>query len=256
MTLKRSLLFLSIVALLSPVAACSHRAVGPAVGSPGVSPPAASKNGATSILFIGNSYTYYHELPQILAELAAGTRVIQTERETAGGQTLQWHYGDGAGKGPVAIARKKWDFVVLQEHSMRPLKEPETFVRYAVLLDQLVDAAGAQTIFYETWARKATPELQPQYDEGYGQVARVTHARLAPVGAAWARVRAERPDIELFDADGSHPTYAGSYLGACVFYGLILGQSPEGTPALKVSADVAAYLQRTAWQTLSAAAVK
>ncbi len=247
--LRRRFLGVAALAVFATGGACSHRAAAPPAA-------AALTPGATSILFIGNSYTYFNELPQLLTQLAAGKRVLQTERETAGGQTLEWHYGNGGGPGPAAIRKRKWDFVVLQDHSLRPLNDPDKFAQAAVLLDHVVDEGGAQTVFYETWARKATPALQPRYDEGYGQVAQVTHAYLAPVGAAWARVRAERSDIELFNVDGSHPTYAGSYLGACVFYAVILDQSPVGAPPLDLPAEVAAYLQRTAWQTVSTSVVR
>jgi hypothetical protein len=50
------------------------------------------------------------------------------------------------------------------------------------------------------------------------------------VGYLWSIVRQERPTLELWQADGSHPSVAGTYLAACVFYALIFRQSPEGLP--------------------------
>ena len=40
---------------------------------------------------------------------------------------------------------------------------------------------------------------------------------LIPVGVAWERCLGERGCPPLFDADGSHPSAAGSFLAACVF---------------------------------------
>jgi hypothetical protein len=48
-------------------------------------------------------------------------------------------------------------------------------------------------------------------------------------GIAWAQVR-ERPELELYYTDGSHPSPAGSYLAACTLYATIFHQSPAGLP--------------------------
>jgi hypothetical protein len=34
----------------------------------------------------------------------------------------------------------------------------------------------------------------------------------------------------LWSWDGTHPSTAGSYLDACVFYAALTGRSPEGNP--------------------------
>src|ERR1043166_6791316 len=73
------------------------------------------------VLFIGNSYTYVNDLPKMIAALArAGKQPpLVYERETPGGCTLEKHWKDG--KAARKIAAGKWDYVVLQEHSLRPL---------------------------------------------------------------------------------------------------------------------------------------
>jgi hypothetical protein len=48
-----------------------------------------------------------------------------------------------------------------------------------------------------------------------------------PVGYAWWTVRKQNPDIDLWQADGSHPNKNGTYLAACVFYAAIFRESPE-----------------------------
>lgn len=50
----------------------------------------------------------------------------------------------------------------------------------------------------------------------------------APVGAAWKAVRDAHPTISLYDADGSHPSPAGTYLAACVFYCTLYQESCAG----------------------------
>jgi hypothetical protein len=51
---------------------------------------------------------------------------------------------------------------------------------------------------------------------------------VAPVGYTWYLVRQDHPEIEMWQSDGSHPTSAGTYLAACVFYAAVFRQSPAG----------------------------
>src|ERR1700682_5938249 len=76
-------------------------------------PQAATQADELQALFIGNSFTYYHDLPKMVAELAkaGGQRPLRYERETPGGCTLEKHWKDG--KALAKIQSRKWDYVVL-----------------------------------------------------------------------------------------------------------------------------------------------
>jgi len=89
-----------------------------------------------------------------------------------------------------------------------------------------------------TWARKWNPLMQEQISKMYRQLAEEEEAVLVPVGEAWALARQLRPDINLFDADGSHPGPMGTYLTGCLFFAAFTGQSPEGLPARLIEEDV------------------
>jgi hypothetical protein len=51
---------------------------------------------------------------------------------------------------------------------------------------------------------------------------------VAPVGYTWLHVHMDHPEVNLWQDDGSHPTAAGTYLAACVFYASIFRRSPDG----------------------------
>jgi len=53
----------------------------------------------------------------------------------------------------------------------------------------------------------------------------------APVGTAFDACRKAHPEIPLFGPDDKHPSFAGSYLSACVFYAAIYNESPVGAAA-------------------------
>jgi hypothetical protein len=101
-----------------------------------------------------------------------------------------------------------------------------------------VRKAGATPIFYLTWARKRRPQDQGGLNAAYTNAAKAGGARVAPVGMAWAEVRRDHPAIELFAADGSHPSPAGSYLAACTFLAAISNQSLVGLPGTVAGSPV------------------
>jgi hypothetical protein len=63
------------------------------------------------------------------------------------------------------------------------------------------------------------------------RAAKETKSIVAPVGIAWADVASKEPSIDLYYKDGAHPSPAGTYLNACVFYATIFGRSPVGLPS-------------------------
>jgi hypothetical protein len=202
------------------------------------------------VLFVGNSYTYVNDLPKMVAALAkAGNqRPLEYDRETPGGCTLEKHWNDG--KAVKKITARNWDFVVLQEHSLRPLTNRKLMFEYAGKLDAEVKKQKAQTLLYMTWIRQSTPEIQPSLSQAYTDLGKELAARVAPVGRAWERALKDNPKLALHSADGSHPSKAGTYLAACVFYATIYNKSPEGLPGSigGLSDAEARPLQVIAWQ--------
>lgn len=211
------------------------------------------------VLFIGNSYTSSHDLPGMVAGLAKAADLpsqLRVESEVASAATLEDHWGAPSARD--RLRERRWDFVVLQEQSLRPLRKPDRMEKYARLLDAEIRRRGGRTVLYLPWAREETPQAQKELNRVHYRIADRLKAAIAPVGPAWARVRRERPKLKLFEHDGSHPTRTGTYLTACVFFAILTGKSPVGLPA-KVVHDghtlaelepaVAAYLQKAAWKT-------
>lgn len=96
-------------------------------------------------------------------------------------------------------------------------------------------------------------------------MAREQRIALAPVSRAWHRIQADRPEIELYQPDGSHASPAGSYLAACIYFGLFMHRSPEGQDAriqaggmtlVDLPPDAAGALQEAAWQALQSQPVR
>jgi len=189
------------------------------------------------VLFLGNSYTYFNNLPGLVEGMAraAGGRAIEAEAVTLGGATLERLY---MRTNALQVLRgAKWDVVVLQEHSTLGLNmvngdqvvnEPDAFHNWVRIWDAEIRARGARTVLLNPWSRKGRAELQPYVDWAYAAIAREIGAGLIPVGAAFLGVS---PEVELYQADGTHPSAAGSYVAACAAVEILAGGGCAGAPA-------------------------
>jgi len=216
----------------------------------------------TRVLFIGNSYTTVNNLPSAFAYLArSGGHRVETGTAAVDGWTLADHAGSPATLAKLASA--KWDIVVLQEQSEVPSVEEFRQSQMYPAGRQLVSAIrnqGAHPLFYLTWGRRdGWPEngmpdyasMQASIDQGYLAIAADQRAAIAPVGDAWATLVTRTTRVALWQEDGSHPTEAGTYLAACVFYATIFRESPKGLGYhSSLSADAAAMIQSVAAETV------
>jgi hypothetical protein len=208
-------------------------------------------NQFSRILFIGNSYTTRNQLPRLLVDLAAtAEQPTQVEVATifAGGASLRRHWN--AGTAQKALATSTWDYVVLQEQSTLPVKNPQRYHENVRLFAAEIAKHGAKIALYLTWSRQQVPHTQDQITRAVEDIAVEIGARVVPVGPAWHAAMREDPSLMLYEDDGSHPTAAGSYLAACVFLVRLFDQRPHGwsvSDRLKIDRTVAGTLQEVAW---------
>jgi hypothetical protein len=190
------------------------------------------------VLFIGNSYTYFNDLPwltQQLAESAKETRILETEMVVAGGATLKSHWKQG--QALRLLKAKHWDYVVLQEQSTLPITNPQEMYKYASLFDAEIKRVNSQTVFYLTWAKQNQPETQQILTNSYMNIAKELKAKVAPVGIVWQKIPQKNLKLNLYSSDQSHPSPIGSYVAACVFYTTFYGNSPVGLSRRIYSTD-------------------
>lgn len=216
------------------------------------------------VLFLGNSLTYYNDMPWLAEEVAKSLGVkpaLQAVFEGRSGLTLKQHWDRG--RAVRAIRDGSYAYVVLQPQSSEIVRTPEETFRYAKLLDAEIRRSGAKTIVFQTWAPLTVDAKQSDFNRQYAKLAKALDARIAPVGTAWELLRKQK--IELFDDSGLHANLAGSYLAACVLVALLYERSPEGATftfddaslpdaffreSLKrerLSAATAGKIQREAW---------
>lgn len=218
------------------------------------------------VLWVGNSYTYFHDLPKTVEMLAREQGVpLAVTPVLKGGERFKGHLQNP--RLLQLLAAGGWDFVVLQEQSSLPSgptdKVAQEVYPYALTLDNMAHAASpdVKVVYYMTWGHrggcvydmwgdyplyKNYEGMQQRLITSYTEMAYATGALCARVGVAWQEVVRERPDINLYEDDNFHPSEAGSWLAANVILGTIL-QRPFDTKAAPESlAADAAYLHEVA----------
>jgi hypothetical protein len=228
----------------------------------GCAPPCDQDPACTRVLFIGNSYTFYNDLPQTFARLAqAGEQRVETGMAAGGGWTVADHVNSA--ETLEKITSSKWDYVILQEQSQVPANAEMRAARMTPAARTLVSkirAAGAQPVFFVPWAHRGGwremglsgyESMQLQVNQGYVEVGQELDAWLVPVGFAWLKLWKQNPQLGLWQEDGSHPNEKGTYLAACVFYAALYRQSPEGLEyRSSLSTEDAKVLQKIAAETV------
>lgn len=193
---------------------------------------------AIRVLFIGNSYTYFNDLPWLTQQLAASakeTKKLETEMVVIGGATLKNHWKRG--EALRLLKAKRWDYVVLQEQSTLPITNPQEMYKFATLFDAEIKRVNSQTVFYLTWAKQNQPETQQILTDAYMNIAKELKAKVAPVGIAWQKIQEANLKLNLYSSDQSHPSSIGSFVAACVFYTTFYDNSPVGLSRRIYSSD-------------------
>ncbi|NML66332.1 PEP-CTERM sorting domain-containing protein [Hymenobacter sp. RP-2-7] len=209
--------------------------------------------------------------------------------EAISGQTLQFHYDSALAvikqpKWNTVVMHDYSTGPVPTRHGGQPAR----FFTYATKLEQAVHKANprAQVYLYETWTRadQTYPEgkgysglpldsMQTDLHRAYYREAAQDKqiAGVAPAGDAWLRaIRQGVADpnpydgtdagkVDLWGPDHYHPSIYGAYLNACVLLAEITGYDPcklgrqeQAAAALGIAPEVAARLQKVAWEQVKA----
>ncbi|TML15725.1 MAG: hypothetical protein E6G33_07440 [Actinobacteria bacterium] len=193
------------------------------------------------VLFVGNSFTFRNGLARMVHDLAVydrgGPQLFAVEYAAPG-----WSFEDAANDDGLTrlLQDVRWNVVVLQEQSQllsfaREEWQRETYP-FARALQNEITRDGAHTLLFMTWGYKRGDQhnwpgdsfagMQGRLSEGYSALAAELRASVAPAGLAWAEALRQRPGLDLWESDGKHPNRHGSYLAACVFYGILTGRDP------------------------------
>lgn len=209
------------------------------------------------VLMIGNSLTGWYDTPGLLQALCdAGGKSVFVREAIYPGYTLEMIVAGTGVSGEVAL--RHWDYVVIQGSNYEiafpelhdGMIEPIEILAASILAND----PDTRIIFFMDWAMKNGVTFEGRYYtfEEFQSMLRIGTLLLAggmdfmvaPIGVAFGKVVAARPDIDLFAPDGGHPSAGGAYLQACVYYSVIFRESAVGLGVCgELSPEQSSFLQ-------------
>ena len=255
--MKRTAIFLGISLLALLISAACRGPGYPDPPKPKPEAPEQVSETAMKVLFIGNSLTHYHDMPDMLKAMAlSGGKEVFIDQHTPPGVSLAFH---SQSNGTIEkINERKWDQIILQSSDITAFPDlyddeitvierlkghilsnhPQTRIIYLMVWGikdgVTIRELNGELVYYsyETYAKKI--------DDGTLFIKHQCKIDIAPVGRIWAQIIAVRPELAdfLFDLDGAHPGLYGSFLSACTYYTVLFSEGIK-RPLASINIDSA-----------------
>jgi len=190
-------------------------------------------DGILKILFIGNSHTFFFDLPKIverMLQIDDPNLTTEVESEIVGGYTWKDHVDSGSAEN--LIYRTNWDYVVLQENAgvagFTQAEARDEIYPFALELSELIieNNKATKIILYMTHAYKNGSErcdtnpnvcdyvsMQKEIRRNYIFVSSLFPSEIAPAGMMW-NIISDKLGINFHNDDGIHPNEKGSQISA------------------------------------------
>lgn len=215
--------------------------------------PSDNMSAQFNLLFMGNSHSSSHNLPQLVARLLqSGIPGAKVETRLASG----YHFLDERLQHQASIKLLNdgnWTHVILQAQKYSttgryfyPTDAAEEWIRR-------INAKNAVAIMFPEWPRRGNKEEGQRIHQLHQSIAKAEPACVAPIGLAWEQALQHNPRLKLHASDGNHAAFDGAFLTALVLYGTISQQDPAALPelsAVKLSRETQAELRQAASATL------
>lgn len=180
--------------------------------------------GGHHVLFIGNSLTYFNDLPATVAAIgAAAGDTIHVAAAVAPNVALIDHVA-GASNARAQIARGGWELVVMQQGPTPAGVCRDTLVLAAKLLAPQIKAVGATAALLMTWTANADTSWLDDVRVSFQAAAAAADGIFLPAGEAWRVAWRSDPSLQLYGADRYHPSPLGTFLAALEIYERVTGR--------------------------------
>lgn len=182
-----------------------------------VPPPVVVSDSAKSILFVGNSLTYFNDLPKIVARIGKDSGIeIKTEMVAYPNYALEDHWNDGSIQ--VLIANNKYDFVVVQQGPSSQADGRIMLLDYGTRIKNICIPHNTQLAFFMVWPAFANFHTFDGVINNYTNAAVATNSLLCPVGKIWKEYFLATGDYSYYGGDMFHPSYRGSENAALIIF--------------------------------------
>ena len=180
------------------------------------------------ILFIGNSFTFYWNLPSQVEKMSIEKGLNwDVKHVTVPSAKLRDHWNNPDLKS--LLENERFDHIVIQEQSTYPLTNSDDTKAYFDLLTSLIPSS-TELHFFSTWMYPSIEQFntnneQFPIEESIKQIVDGTNTKIIPVGRAFKLFNDKYPEFNLLMEDEKHPNPNGTYLASCIIFSHISGQS-------------------------------
>lgn len=170
------------------------------------------------ILFIGNSLTYYNNMPLMVeqegtrAKVSTGTTMVA---EPGYAIVDHWNFSQLT---QTLIKSELYDYVVIQQGPSSQEEGRRLLIEGGRKYAELSAKHGAKLAYYMVWPSKEYYHTFDAVIANHKEAAYVNQALLCPVGEKW-KAYVDRTGLEhYYSGDQFHPSPLGSQLAASVIF--------------------------------------
>jgi hypothetical protein len=220
--------------------------------------PQVTQSPSYRVLFIGNSLTYFNDLPGTVAGLAGSANVTIHVVSVAEPNLALIDHVEGSTNAVDVIRQGGWNYVVLQQGPSALSLSRDTLIIATRQLATQIEAVGARPALLMVWPESSRFAVFDDVRDSYRAAAADVGGLFLPAGEAWRTAWAADPQLPLYGPDGYHPSELGTYLAALVVYEGITGNDSRALPdqafvgghEISVAASRVQLLQDAAHQTV------
>lgn len=168
-----------------------------------------------NVLFVGNSLTFYNDLPILVANEAKSRGLeLKTTLLAYPNYAILDHWEDG--KVQKMIATGKYDYVIIQQGPSSQADGRAMLLEYGKKFKQVCSENEAQLAYFMVWPSRTYYYTFEAVITNHRESAKKNDALLLPVGEVWKNHFDATGDFSYYGSDGFHPSLAGSKVAAQV----------------------------------------
>ena len=161
-------------------------------------------------LFIGNSHTYYNDMPSMFKDVCKKNGIdMHVTMLTKGGMGLDYHADNEQTR--FNILYGEYDYIILQ-HVAHPMGEFSGMDEALGKIMEWIRQTESKPCLFMTWTMEGDEASQKEMSDRYRYLADKYGCLLAAVGDRWWDQIHKYPEIDLFADDRRHASDAGSML--------------------------------------------
>ncbi|NVK51755.1 MAG: SGNH/GDSL hydrolase family protein [Flavobacteriaceae bacterium] len=172
---------------------------------------------AQRILFVGNSLTYYNDMPNILRQIGKKfDKKIHTEMLCYPNYAIIDHLREG--KVQQKIASEKYDYVIAQQGPSSQEQGRKMLINDGKKLVELCKKHSTRFGYFMVWPSKQYYFTFDKVIANHKEAAKRNNTLLFSVGSYWKQYEAQNNTVSLYSSDQFHPSVAGSFFAALTIF--------------------------------------